>query len=160
MKDGEDQIGHTAQSIKPNLNDQPIQVQFEPEKVSGVQNKPRLVKQNLNRNLHKSPNRNLNRQHHQAIHQHELGHTMQMRRTLKPNLGHSRPTSGDYTGLHQMSGDYTVNRNPFGTFTHQPVKAARRPGAAKHSRDYRVAHVQPNRNFNERNQDYAIGSFK
>ena len=153
LKDGDNQVGYTytVHSIKPNLNDQPIQVQL-PEKVSALQNRPGPVKQNLNRNLHK--NRNLNRQHQRAIHRHKLGHTMQ--RTLKPNLGHLRPTSGDYSGLHPMSGDNTLSRNPLRTLTHQPGKATKlqEPGVAKQSENYSM--MKPDRNLNEqRNQDYA-----
>ena len=141
---GDSQIRHTAQRMNPNLNDRPIR--DKPEKVSGLQKKPAFMKQNLDRNLHKNINRNLNRQHHKAIDQHELGHTLQ-RRTPKPNLGRSRPTSGDYSGLNKMAGDYTVNKNPTRTFTHQPKKATKlhEPGVAK----------QLNRNLNEHhNQDY------
>ena len=135
----------TAQRMNPNLNDRPIR--DKPEKVSGLQKKPAFVKQNLDRNVHKNINRNLNLQHHKAIDQHTIqGHTLQ-RGTQKPNLGRSRPTSGDYSGLNKMAGDYTVNKNPSRTFTQQPKKATQlhEPGVAK----------QPNRNLNEHhNQDY------
>ena len=99
---GDSQIGHTAQSINPNLNNRPIRFQLKPKKLSGLQKNPAFVKRKLDRNLHKNLNRNLNRQRHRAIDQHELGHTPKRRRTPKPNLGHSRPTSGDYSGLHKM----------------------------------------------------------